>query len=202
MRFSVPRRVVAFAVVAAAAVGLAACSDSGSGMPGLDHGGSGSMSHTPGHAQGDVEFAQMMIPHHQQALTMSELAATRATGKEIKSVAEKIKSGQQPEIATLSRWLTGWGQPTAQPGGHDMPGMGTMPGMMTDAQMQQLQAASGTDFDRMFARMMIAHHNGAIQMANQVLASTSNTDVKAFAQQVVAAQSAEIDQLQKILDRL
>lgn len=192
------------AVFATAAFGLAACSDNDSGMPGMDHGGSGMPHASSGmsHGQSDVEFAQMMIPHHQQALAMSQLAATRAKDSEIKTLAQKITTEQQPEIDTLGGWLTAWGQPTAQPSGHNMPGMGAMPGMMTDAQMRQLKGASGTGFDRMFARMMIAHHNGAIQMAQQVQASTSNADVKAFAQQVVSAQQAEVDQLQKILDRL
>ena len=198
MRFTTRRRLVVAAVFGAAAIGLTACSGNGSGMPGMDHPNTGSMAPGTGHAQGDVEFAQMMIPHHQQALTMSDLAATRAQDAEIKTLAKTITAGQQPEIATL----TGWGQPTAQPGGHDMTGMGAMPGMMTDEQLQQLQAASGTAFDRMYARMMIAHHNGAIQMANQVLGTTANTDVKAFAQRVVAAQTAEVNQLQTILDRL
>jgi uncharacterized protein (DUF305 family) len=102
------------------------------------------------------------------------LAACSAGDPELKALAGKIKAEQQPEITMMAGWLTGWGQPIAQAGGHDMQGMGAMPGLMSDHEMQQLQAATGTDFDR----MMIAHHNGAIQMAQQVQANGASTDVE------------------------
>jgi len=179
------RRLLAATVFGVVAFGMAACSAAPSSHP-----------------QGDVEFAQMMIPHHQQALAMSELAAAKAEDTDIKAIAQEITAAQQPEIATLTGWLASWGQPTSQPGGHHMPGMDTMPGMMTDEQMSRLRSTSGKDFDRAYAELMISHHNGAIEMADQVLGTTSDADVKAFAQRVVAAQTAEVSRLQKILDRL
>lgn len=201
----IPRRALLLAVIPITALTIAACGGSDdSGMPGMDHGSASSPTAATGgdHSTADVEFAQMMIAHHQQAVQMSTLAETRANDPELKQLAAQIKAAQQPEIDTMTGWLTTWGQPTAQPSGHNMPGMGAMPGMMSDAEMQQLQAAKGADFDRMFARMMIAHHSGAIQMANDELKNGDNTDAKTLAQQVVTSQSAEVTQLQKILDRL
>jgi uncharacterized protein (DUF305 family) len=197
-------RALLLGIVPIAALALSACGGSShdSGMP-MNHGSaSGATSSGATFSTADVQFAQMMIAHHQQAVEMSTLAGTRAADAEIKALAAQIKAAQEPEIATMTGWLTGWAQPTAQAGGHNMPGMGGMPGMMSDDEMKQLTAARGIDFDRMFARMMIAHHNGAIQMADSVLASGSNSDVKALAQTVITTQSAEVTQLQKILDRL
>jgi len=199
------KRALVLAILPLTALALTACSGSDdSGMPGMNHGSTSSpTAATSGdHATADVEFAQMMIAHHQQAVQMATLAETRATDAEVKQLAAQIKGAQQPEIDTMTGWLTAWGQPTAQAGGHNMAGMGGMPGMMSDAELQQLQQATGTDFDRMFARMMIAHHNGALQMAGDVLKNGTNTQVKALAQQVVTTQTAEVAQLQKIVDRL
>ena len=150
----------------------------------------------------DVMFAQMMIPHHQQAVEMAALAETRASDAELKQLATKIKAAQSPEITTMTGWLTMWGMPTAQAGGHNMPGMTNMPGMASDAEMTQLMAATGVDFDRMFARMMIAHHNGAIQMCRDMMANGSNADAKALAGTIQQAQTAEVATLQTVLDRL
>jgi uncharacterized protein (DUF305 family) len=154
------------------------------------------------HSTADVEFAQMMIVHHQQAVQMATLAETRANDAEVKQLAAQIKGAQQPEIDKMSGWLTGWSQPTAMPSDHNMAGMSGMAGLMSDAEMRQLTASKGTDFDRMFARMMIAHHNGAIEMANAQLKNGTNAEAKALAQQVITSQSAEVTQMQKILDRL
>lgn len=149
------RRTLVLAVVPFAAIALSACSgsNSDSGMPGMDH-GTGMTSSAPmmsgDHSTADVEFAQMMITHHQQAVKMATMAQTRAADPKIKALAAKIKAGQQPEITLMSGWLTTWGRPTAQAGGHDMAGM-AMPGLLSDQEMSQLAAAKGVDFDRMFA---------------------------------------------------
>jgi len=199
------RRVLLLGIVPIAVLALNACADGSndSGMPGMNHGStSGSSPSSATFSMADVQFAQMMIGHHQQAVEMSTLAETRAADTEVKTLAAQIKAAQQPEITTMMGWLTGWGQPTAQAGGHNMPGMGGMPGIMSDDEIRQLTAAKGIDFDRMFARMMIAHHNGAIQMANDVIANGSDAGIKALAQNVVTTQTAEVAHLQKILDRL
>ena len=157
----------------------------------------------------DVAFAQMMIPHHEQALQMATLAADRATDPELREIAAAIRSAQEPEIVTLTGWLQSWGMPTAMPTsgghGHEMSGMGggsAMPGMMSEQEMSDLMQATGVPFDRMFARMMIAHHNGAIQMCNDIAASGASPEVRALAGTIEQSQSAEVARLQSILDRL
>jgi uncharacterized protein (DUF305 family) len=200
-RFTLPRRGL-LAVAAAATLALAAgCGDNGTG--GSGNAGSGTTGTAPATAgafnDADVTFAQNMIPHHQQAVQMAELAATKATDSQLKQLAAQIKAAQDPEIATMTGWLSGWDKPTAPAMGHE--GM-SMPGMMSEAEMTKLMGSSGVEFDRMFAQMMIAHHNGAIQMAKDEQANGSNAAVKALAATVASAQTAEVTQLQTILDRL
>jgi len=140
-----------------------------------------------------------MIPHHQQAVQMAGLAETRAADTEVKSLAAQIKAAQDPEIKTLTGWLTAWGKPVEPPQGHSGH---AMPGMMSDAETGELTAATGMDFDRMFAQMMIAHHNGAIQMAKDEQAGGANSDAKALAATIERAQADEVGKLEMILDRL
>ncbi|MFF3670849.1 DUF305 domain-containing protein [Microtetraspora malaysiensis] len=147
----------------------------------------------------DAMFAQMMIPHHKQAVEMADLAATRATDQEVKDLAAKIKAAQDPEIATMSGWLTAWGKPVTSSDG--MAGHG-MPGMMGENDMAKLKAAKGVAFDKKFAEMMIAHHNGAIEMARTEQAQGANPEAKKLAATIKAAQQAEVAQMQKIIDRL
>jgi uncharacterized protein (DUF305 family) len=197
--------VAVLAVVPFVGLAVAACSSSGSdtsGMPGMADSGAGTSTAGGQHSAADVQFAQMMIAHHRQAVEMSTLAETRASDPELKDLAAQIKAAQDPEINQMTGWLTAWGEPTAQAGGHNMPGMGGMPGEMTEEQMQQLQSASGVDFDRLFAQMMISHHNGAIQMATQIKDGGTNGDVKALADTIITTQTAEVETLQQILDRL
>lgn len=154
-----------------------------------------------GHNDADVAFTQAMIPHHQQAVEMAMLAETRANDAEVKQIAAKIKDAQAAEIVTMTRWLIAWRAPT--PGGPTMPGTSAgMPSMMPDTEMAQLRQASGKDFDRMFVRMMIAHHNGAIQSAQDEQSRGANADAKALAAAIVRTQTDEVVTLQAILDRL
>jgi uncharacterized protein (DUF305 family) len=149
----------------------------------------------------DVSFAQQMIPHHQQAVEMADLALTRETSPEVKKLAEQIKAAQGPEIEMMSMWLQSWGAPMEMGedhSGHDMGGM-DMSGMMSDDDMQALADALGAEFDRMWLEMMIAHHQGAISMAEQVKAASSNADVTSLAGAVMTGQAEEIDTMQKLL---
>ena len=149
----------------------------------------------------DVSFAQQMIPHHQQAVEMADLALTRETSPEVKRLAEQIKAAQGPEIEMMSMWLQSWGAPMEMGedhSGHDMGGM-DMSGMMSDDDMQALADAQGAEFDRMWLEMMIAHHQGAISMAEQVKAASSNADVTSLAGAVMTGQAEEIDTMQKLL---
>lgn len=200
-----PRRVLFVGVAGIAILALpAGCGGDGSGsMSDIGHGGSSAANTPPASSasfnDADVAFAQNMIPHHQQAVQMADLAAGRANDAEVKQLAGQIKAAQEPEIQTMTGWLTAWGKPTTPASGHG--GM-SMPGMMSEADMAKLMAATGTDFDRMFVQMMIAHHNGAIQMAREEQASGANAEAKALAATIERDQTAEVGTLQQILDRL
>ncbi|MEJ5256204.1 MAG: DUF305 domain-containing protein [Acidimicrobiales bacterium] len=152
----------------------------------------------------DVAFAQGMIPHHGQAVQMADMALDISTNPTIRALAEKIKAAQDPEIATMEGWLKTWGQPVPdrnQPMDHASDGMGgmMMSGMMSEADMARMGNASGTDFDRMFLEMMVRHHEGAIQMAEQQLAAGKYQPTKDLAQVIITAQKAEIDEMNALL---
>ncbi|UUN29671.1 DUF305 domain-containing protein [Streptomyces sp. FIT100] len=151
----------------------------------------------------DVAFAQGMIPHHQQALEMAELADGRASDQEIKTLAGQIEKAQDPEIQTMRSWLTSWGKPESPSVDHGAShGSGEMPGMMSDEDMDALMTAKGTDFDRKFAQIMIDHHSGAIDMAKDEQKNGRNAAAKKLADEVIKNQSAEVEQMRSILDRL
>lgn len=138
----------------------------------------------------DVTFASEMIPHHQQAVEMAEIALGKADASSaVRELATGIKQAQDPEIQTMTGWLKQWGA-TTPAGSMDHGGMGS--GMMSDADMEALEQASGKAFDEKWVSMMIAHHEGAIDMARQVLATTADPDVKALADAIIKAQTEEI----------
>ncbi|UNO43667.1 DUF305 domain-containing protein [Streptomyces sp. MST-110588] len=170
----------------------------------------------------DVRFAQMMIPHHQQAVEMARLSGGRASDKEIKQLSQSIEKAQGPEIATMRGWLKSWGKPESAPMDHSgMPGMhhgshGTgkggdgedegsgsgMPGIMSEKDMADLKAAKGTAYDKKFAEMMTEHHNGAIAMAEDERKNGRDAAAKKLAGDIIKGQSAEVEKFKKILDRL
>ncbi|MEV0090114.1 DUF305 domain-containing protein [Streptomyces sp. NPDC050738] len=192
------KRIAYAATVAAGALLLAGCG-SGDDKPKA----AASASASAAFNDADVMFAQMMIPHHEQALEMAKLAGGRASDAEITSLAGAIERAQDPEIRTMTSWLKGWGKPVTATGmHHGASGMNGMSGMMSDADMAQLKAAQGTAFDRRFAQLMIGHHQGAVEMARTEQKSGRDAKSVALAGEVVKAQSAEIAQLRKILDRL
>ncbi|MDX6762858.1 MULTISPECIES: DUF305 domain-containing protein [unclassified Streptomyces] len=152
----------------------------------------------------DHAYVQRMIEHHRQALTMSELAPERAAADPVKRLAERITAGQKPEIGAMQKWLALHPAPAAGSGtaapGHG-PGHGTghdhasMPGMATEQQLRELADARGADFDRLFLKLMTAHHEGALTMAGEALAGGNNPAVEEMANEVVATQSAEIHRM-------
>jgi uncharacterized protein (DUF305 family) len=148
---------------------------------------------TPQPNQADVTFTQSMIPHHQQAIEMAEAIKTRTTRPELVQLAGAITTTQGQEITRMRGWLQAWGKPEAMPGmDHDQTGM---PGMMDQGEMDQLMGLKGTRFDLAFVDMMARHHQGATQMANTEMKDGSLGEVKQLAQQVIAAQQREVDQL-------
>ncbi|MFG2331566.1 DUF305 domain-containing protein [Streptomyces sp. NPDC048604] len=142
----------------------------------------------------DRTYAQMMIVHHRQALTMTALVPERAGSDQVKKLAARITAAQQPEIAAMEGWLKTNGAPAKQ-GGHDH---GTMPGMATDAQLAQLKAARGEAFDDLFLKLMITHHDGALTMAAEVLSEGNNVLVEEMANDVIAQQTAEINRMRSM----
>ncbi|MFI1976898.1 DUF305 domain-containing protein [Streptomyces wedmorensis] len=182
-------------------------------MSGMDHGGTSATATASASASGtaqagapgafndaDVMFAQMMIPHHEQALEMAELADGRAEDPEVKRLVAAVKGAQDPEIAKMRAWLKGWGKPESA--GHGSGSGHGMSGMMSEQDMKDLAAVKGKAFDRKFAELMIAHHEGAVAMAEDERKDGGNTAAKALADDVVRTQSEEIAALRKILDRL
>lgn len=152
-----------------------------------------------GHNQADVAFAQEMIPHHEQAVEMAKLAATRADSAEVKTLAADIAAAQGPEIRTMNGWLKGWGEDSSMAGMGD--GDMAMPGMMSAADMRRLTGATGADFDKMFLTMMISHHQGAIQMAKDEQSKGKDTDAIELAKKIESAQTDEIAKMQGMLQQ-
>ena len=188
-------------VLLGAAVGLsgllAACggtsSNTSPGMDGHDTSSSASSTSVAAGRAGDVMFAQMMIPHHEQAVEMAEIALGKTdASSQVRELATAIKQAQDPEIQTMAGWLEKWGAATPM-GGMDHGGTGS--GMMSDADMEALEQADGKAFDEKWTSMMIAHHEGAIEMARQVLATTQDPDVKTLADAVIKAQTEEISKM-------
>ncbi|KQV94360.1 DUF305 domain-containing protein [Streptomyces sp. Root369] len=158
------------------------------------------------HNAQDVSFAQGMIPHHQQAIEMAELADGRAASTQVKDLAARVEKAQGPEISTMTGWLKSWDEkvPESMPGmdhsGMDgMDGMDGMAGMMDSADMGKLKKASGKDFDSMFLTMMVEHHEGAVEMATTEKAKGEYKAATAMAGDIVTAQNAEISEMKKLL---
>ncbi|KQX49736.1 MULTISPECIES: DUF305 domain-containing protein [unclassified Streptomyces] len=142
----------------------------------------------------DFRYAQMMIVHHRQALTMTALAPDRAGSLQVKKVAERIAAAQKPEIGAMEGWLKTNGGPREQTG-HDHH---SMPGMATEAQLKELGAAKGKAFDALFLKLMITHHEGAVTMAAEVLTEGNNVLVEEMANDVIAQQTSEINRMRSL----
>jgi uncharacterized protein (DUF305 family) len=200
-----PKKSRAIAAVAASltlGVVLSACSngaETAEDQPGSSQSESAAAT-SEEHNDADVEFAQMMILHHQGAIEMATLAEGRAQTEEVQQLASDIQFAQQPEIDLMTSWLETWGEepPSSE---DDMGGMdhsGDHTGMADDEQMQQLEDA-GSEFDRMFLEMMIVHHQGAITMSEQEQADGLNEDALELAGKIVGDQTAEIDKMEQLL---
>ncbi|MFB8036041.1 DUF305 domain-containing protein [Streptomyces sp. NPDC056004] len=139
----------------------------------------------------DYRYAQMMIQHHAQALEMTRLAPSRSGSSSVKRLAERITAGQKPEIGAMEGWLTHNGG-AKRKSAHDH---SAMPGMATPAQLEKLRTADGAAFDKLFLKLMITHHQGAITMATEVLAEGNNVQIEEMAGDVVAQQTVEINRM-------
>lgn len=182
------RRIIALSLAATALFGLTACSTS----TGMDHTGHPSQSATADFSSADLMFAQMMIPHHEQAVDMSYLALANTQNSDVRTLAESIITHQSTEVMTLKSWLDAVG--VTLDDSHSM----HMEGMLTDSQMGELEAAKDGAFDTLWLEGMIMHHEGALLMAEEVTDST-NTEVAEFASHVIEDQTAEIKKMKDLL---
>lgn len=144
----------------------------------------------------DVHFAQMMIPHHEQAVTMADLAESRA-GEEVAGLAGRVRDAQGPEIEEMTALLESWDVEVSPEGVEH--GGGMMEGMLSQERMAELEAARGAEFDRLFLESMVAHHEGAVAMAEAELADGADERARALAQEIVDSQEAEIAEMQEML---
>jgi uncharacterized protein (DUF305 family) len=162
----------------------------------MSHSGHGSMSSeddaSGSYTDDELMFAQMMIPHHSQAVTMSELALANSINPEITSLATAIRDAQAPEIAQMESWLDQSDYSGTHAGHMDMGGM------LSDEELAELSTAKGSAFDRLFLEGMIAHHESAIDMLSMIKNST-NSEVKKLYADILSSQSAEIEAMKALL---
>lgn len=166
------------------------------------------------HSAQDVAFATDMIQHHAQALSMVDLTLERPLDPEVAALAEQVRDAQAPEIELMSDWLVDWDEDVpatmrdhsnAGHGDHSaadaMEGMGgsDMPGMLSADELASLEDASDAEFEQLWLELMIAHHEGAVEMAEEQLAEGTYRPAVELAEDVVAAQTAEIDQMRELL---
>lgn len=153
----------------------------------------------------DAAFMQMMVLHHAQALDMARLAPSRAGNDRVAGLAERIEAAQGPEIMMMAAWLDerSLGVPRAgddpESFDHSEHGHAGMAGMLTDEQMKELEDSAGRSFDRLFLEGMIAHHEGALAMAERVLAEGEDLRVNELAADVSVSQAAEISRMRELL---
>jgi uncharacterized protein (DUF305 family) len=213
------RTLVTGAAALAALVITAGCSNSGSEQPAGQPTTPAIATASPtttrsgeAHNQADAMFAQHMIPHHQQAIEMSDmLLAKQGIDPRVSELANQIKAAQGPEIDQMQGWLNQWGGPRMPMPSGDMPGHGSMPtmsgmpgmsGMMSEQDMTALQNAQGVEASKLFLTQMIAHHEGAITMAQTEIRDGQYPAAVELARAIVTAQQKEIDTMKGLLAAL
>ena len=210
---TIRRAVLAAAVLAALTpvVGLSGCTTTHPSTMPMDHGGAprpatatpsatGSPA-TGSHNRADIRFAQMMIPHHQQAIEMSDLLLAKTDiDPDVSGLARQIKAAQGPEITLMAGWLAGWGQPAMPSTGHQMGG--GMGGMMSRDDLDALERATGTEAMKLYLAGMITPHEGAIDMAEQQLDDGDNPEARELARHIITSQRADITTMQRLLANL
>lgn len=200
-------------VAAAALLALSACTNDGddttagattsASTSAVQETSTQTLDKTSGHSEADVMFAQMMMPHHRQAIEMSDIILAKdGIPADVTQLAEEIKNAQGPEIQQLTEWLDGWGEPTEPQGSTGGHNMAEMDGMLGDDELQQLSDAEGTDAARLFLEQMIAHHEGAITMAEDEVDKGSFQPAVDMAQMIIDTQQQEIDTMRDLLNSL
>ncbi|MFE7843923.1 DUF305 domain-containing protein [Microbacterium sp. NPDC057407] len=195
----------AAALALAAALMLSGCAPGADAdpdtMPGMHHGDDAGSEQAADVNSADIMFAQMMIPHHEQAVEMADmLLAKDDIDPDVVRLAEDIKAAQQPEIDRMAGWLEDWG--ADMPGMDGMDGMDHGDGMMSEADMARLEAATGVEASRLFLEQMIVHHEGAIEMAQAEVEDGRNPGAIQLADDIIETQTAEVGTMNGLLDDL
>ena len=200
------RTLLASTLALATAITLTACSDSSSGTSGMEGMGdsTSSASAAPSSSSAtaaedfndqDMTFAQMMKPHHEQAVEMADMILAKdGISTDVTALATQIKEAQGPEIAQLEEWITAWGADDS------MSGMDhSMDGMMSDDDMSSLESATGAEAEKLFLEQMMMHHEGAVEMAQTEVDKGQNADAIEMAEMIVQTQTEEIATMQDLL---
>ncbi|WP_307812191.1 DUF305 domain-containing protein [Lacisediminihabitans changchengi] len=145
----------------------------------------------------DITFTQEILPHHKQAVEMSDMLISKGSSvnADVIAFATKIKAEQSPEITTMTGWLKSWNQSTTSMSG-------SMTGMMSDGDMSALDNANAADAGKLFLTQMMEHHTGAIDMAKTEINKGKDNDAVALAKSIVSSQTAEITQMKDLLATL
>ncbi len=187
------------AIALALSLTLAGCADTD------DDAGSGAAEVAQENAdvnEADVMFATMMLPHHEQAIEMSDIVLEKDdVDPDVRALAEQIKAAQGPEIEQLEGWLEEWGA-DADMGSMDHGDHGSMSGMMSEADLEELRSADGQEASRLFLEQMIEHHRGAVEMAETQVEDGRSPEAVDLARTIVETQNEEIEQMESLLQTL
>lgn len=198
-RRTVTRAASVAGVALGAVLALAGCATASGGGMGHDGHATSGADAADGANAADVMFAQMMIPHHEQAIEMTEvLLAKDGVDPEVAELAEEIAAAQGPEIEQMESWLEEWGAPSTMDAG-DMGDMGGMSGLLTDEELDELAAADGPTGTTIFLEGMIEHHEGAIDMAEQHQEDGENDEALELSTSIIETQAAEIERMRELL---
>lgn len=173
---------------------LAGCTAAAEDTSHIDHGDHSDHSETmESMGESETMFATMMIPHHQQAIDMSELALANSSNADVKKLAQQIIDAQAHEIEQMQSWIDGHG--------HEVHGDHDMMGMASEEDLARLKTLKSPEFDELFLNLMIVHHEGALDMVS-MLDGTDKVEAKELAQHIVEVQKAEIELMNQLLVRL
>lgn len=190
----------ALAAAAALTIGLtlAGCSTNSTGS---SDNSSSSTSAASAHNDQDVMFTQGMLPHHQQAIEMSDMLLDKGSDvdADVVTLAKQIKAEQAPEIKTMTGWLKAWDEPTEASSMSGMDHSSMSGGMMSDSDMDALDKASAADAGKLYLEQMVQHHTSAVDMAKTEVDKGKNSDAIALAKSIVSSQTEQITQMKDML---
>jgi uncharacterized protein (DUF305 family) len=203
MQINIDKKTGVFAgviVALVAAIIAMGFSNNGDGHSGMSHSSMMDSDEVSGTGQltgADIMFLQMMIPHHQQAVDISNLALSKSKDAELIALATAIRDGQADEIIQMKQWLKDAGADIEM--GHSMGD--SMGGMLDESELAAMKSATGSAFDHLWLLGMTVHHDGAIHMT-QMIEDASNPTIKKFGQDIVSAQTAQLEQMKLMLQRI